>query len=634
MVANGGAYGKDIGVGTPDTGHRETTDGSPGLIHQGWDYSRKGASPSVASVGPFLTRERWACTLAEGCCSVIPEWLYLSIQPSKPHEPARPVYLVYRTGSSKPIRMVRKIHEAVSVIVLLLAVCAQAAHGQATTAPVVRPRMHTAPATAATIDTSEAMFATMCALYASGYESDVNPDGWSSFRTQTRERLRAQQGPAVDAIREFYKEHQFRDPASMLSRYVWFALVAGPAPKFQPVLKRDQLPPEVLDLEGFPELLTNYYTEQKIHALWRQVQPLYDKEIERLHDPVSSVLFVASTYLREVDPAKQRMFTIIVEPLVGRITNVRSFGDHYSIVLSGSNEIPLDVVRHAYLHFLLDPVPMMYSHVIAVKRPLYEIATRAPRLPADLLEDFPAWFAECTVRAVELKLKKMSPSEREVQLQNMDQDGFVMARPIFQGLTGYEQGEPTFQQYFPDLVRSIDVKAEQTRVAAIHFAPQPTAAEAKEFNQEDVAKKRARTPTTIPGDQEVIAALTEGEKKIAEKNPRAAEASFQSVLAKYPDQPRAWYGIGLVALMDHDADRAKRVFGRLTTGEHAATKDPMVMAWSHVYLARIYDDEGQLDRAKSEYQAAMDVQDAPAQAQRAAQKGLGDLALRRPSERP
>jgi Tfp pilus assembly protein PilF len=90
----------------------------------------------------------------------------------------------------------------------------------------------------------------------------------------------------------------------------------------------------------------------------------------------------------------------------------------------------------------------------------------------------------------------------------------------------------------------------------------------------------------------------------------------------------------MVAVLDHDADRAKDVFGRLTTGEHAASQDPLVMAWSHVYLARIFEDEGQLDRAKTEYQAVLNVQGAPTQAQQAAQKGLGDLALRKPTERP
>jgi tetratricopeptide (TPR) repeat protein len=527
--------------------------------------------------------------------------------------------------------MPRKISEKICVILLLVAACDRLCQAQA---PIQRPRPQAAPATAATIDTSEAMFATMCALYAAGYEGDVNADNWSAYRSQMRDRLRAQQGPAVDALKEFYRSHQFRDPAAMLSRFVWFGLVSGPAPKFRPVLRRDELPPDVLDLEGFSDILSNYYTEQKIGRMFREVQPLYDREIDRLHDPISQILFQSGTYLRAVvDPSMPKTFTIIVEPLVGRITNVRNFVDHYAIILSGSEEIPTDVVRHAYLHFLLDGLPLQYPHVIAVKRPLYEIAAKAPRLAPDLKDDLPSWFGECTVRAVEIKLKKMSPSEREAALQSSDADGYVLVRPIFIGLTEYEKTEPSFRDYFPDLVRAIDVKTEQTRVAAIQFARAQDAAQSKDLSSEVLARNRARV-TALPSDPEAIAALTEGEKKLSEKNPRAAESSFKSVLMKYPNQPRAWYGLGMVAVLDHDAERAKEVFGRLTTGQYAASQDPLVMAWSHIYLARIFEDEGQLDRAKSEYQAVLTVQGAPAQAQQAAQKGLGDMDLRKPSERP
>jgi TolA-binding protein len=527
--------------------------------------------------------------------------------------------------------MSRKSSVKICVILLGLAASTPFSRAQASSP---RPRPQAAPASTATVDVSEAMFTTMCALYAAGYESDINPDNWSAFRAQMRERLGKQQGPAVDALKEFYRSHQFRDPAAMLSRFVWFGLVSGPAPKFQPVLRRDELPPDVLDLEGFSDILSNYYKEQNIGGMWRQVQPLYNHEIEKMHDQVSQILFQASTYLRfVVDPAEPRTFTIIVEPLVGRITNVRNFQDHYAIVLNGSEALPIDVVRHAYLHYLLDPLPIRHAHVVAVKRPLYEIAAKAPRLAVSLQDDFPSWFGECTVRAVEIKLRKTSPSEREVALQTNDADGYVLVRPLFVALTDYEKGEPSFRDYYPDLIRGIDVKVELTRVAAIQFAPAQSAAQAKDLNTEDLARRRARV-TTLPGDQEAIAALTEGEKKLAEKNPRAAEASFKSVLAKYPNQPRAWYGLGMVAVLDHDAVRAKEVFGRLTSGEFAATQDPMVMAWSHLYLARILDDEGQLEQAKTEYQAVLSVQGAPAQAQQAAQKGLGDLGLRKPSERP
>jgi len=502
-------------------------------------------------------------------------------------------------------------------------------------APQPQRRARTAPQSTVSVDGSEAMFTTMCALLAAGFESNVSADHWTAFRAQMRERLRHQQGPAVEAMREFYRQHELRDPGATLSRYLWFGLVSGPSPGFQAVLRRDELPPEVIALEGFSEILSNYYQEQKIGQMWRQVQPIYEREVERLHDPVSQVVFVATGYLREIlEQSGQRTFAIVVEPLVGRITNVRNFGNHYALVLSGGEEIPTDVVRHAFLHFLLDQLPLMYPHVTAVKRSLFERAAAAPRLAPELKDDYASYFAECMVRAVELKLKRISPGEREAALNRDDEEGYVLVKPLFAALPKFENSEPSMKLFFPDLVRAIDVGAETKRLAAVKFAPAEAAKPDDEAASEEVARKRSAAPTTVPNDAEVLAALTEGERRIAEKNPRAAEASFQKVLAKYPDQARAWYGIGLVAMLDHDAARAKQVFGRLTVGEHAATEDPMVLVWSHVYLARIYDDEGNSEVAKTEYQSALAVQGGPDQAKQTAKKELAALSADKPVARP
>ncbi|PYU16529.1 MAG: hypothetical protein DMG37_02175 [Acidobacteria bacterium] len=501
-------------------------------------------------------------------------------------------------------------------------------------APPASLRTQSAPQNAVTVDGSEAMFTTMCALLAAGFESNVSADNWTAFRAQMRERLRQQQGPAVDAVRQFYRQHELRDPGATLSRYLWFGLVSGPAPAFQPILRRDELPPEVIALLGFSELLSSYYQEQKIGDLWRQVQPIYNREIQRLQEPLTQIVFTTTGYVREIlEPYSVRKFTIVVEPLVGRITNVRNFGDRYALVLSGGDDVPQDVVRHAFLHFMLDPLPLMYPHVIAVKRPLYETAAKAPRLESDLKDDFPSYFAECMVRAVELRMKRMSPGEREAALGRNDADGYVLVRPLVTALASFETSEPSMKRYFPDLIRSIDEKAEAKRIVAIQFAS-ADAAQADNAAAEAVARPKKVLPTTVPNDAEVIAALTEGERQIATKNSRAAEASFKKVLIKYPDQSRAWFGLGVVAYMDHDAARAKEVFGRLTTGEHAATGDPRVLAWSHVYLARIYDYEGNSSVAKTEYESALAVQGGPEEARQAAQKELATDANDKQVARP
>jgi hypothetical protein len=507
--------------------------------------------------------------------------------------------------------------------------------GPAVVRPVHPRNEAVAPQGAVSVDGSEAMFTTMCALLAAGFEADVSADHWSPYRGQMRAKLQAQQGPAVEALRQFYRQHQLNDPGAMLSRYLWFGLISGPAPRFTPTLRRDELPPEILVLEGFSEILSAYYSEQKIGLLWHQVQPVYTREIETLHEQVSQIVFVSTGYLRQiVDQSSPRTFTIVIEPLVGRITNVRNYGDHYAIVLSGGENIPTDLVRHAFLHYLLDPLPLRYPHVIVTKRPLFQAAAAAPRLAPDLRDDFPSYLAECMVRAVELKLKKMAPSERESALERDDVDGYVLVRPLYAGLAKFEASEPAMNLYFPDLIRGIDMATETKRIAALTYAPEERSPAKGELSTEEVARRRALQPVSLPNDSTAIADLTEGERNIAEKNPRAAEASFQRVLAKYPDQTRAWYGLGLVALLDHDAARAKEVFGRLTDGEHAAGQDPMVMAWSHIYLGRIYDDEGHADRAKSQFEAALGVQGLPERARDAAQRGLEVVNTEKPPTQP
>jgi predicted Zn-dependent protease len=228
----------------------------------------------------------------------------------------------------------------------------------------------------------------------------------------------------------------------------------------------------------------------------------------------------------------------------------------------------------------------------------------------------------------------MSPGERAAAIDTDDADGYVLVRPLFTALGNFERSEPSMRLFFPEMIRSIDVNAEVKRVQTVKFATASPAAKPDQTASEEVARRRKLAPSTIPNDPEAIAALTEGERRIAEKNPRAAESSFQRVLTKYPDQTRAWYGIGLVALMDHDGVRAKEVFGRLTSGEHAASDDPLVLAWSHIYLARIYDDEGHAEEAKAQYQEALAVTGSPDQARQAAQKGLAAFNAGKTAERP
>ena len=59
-------------------------------------------------------------------------------------------------------------------------------------APALPSRTEAPAENTVTVDGSEAMFTTMCALLASGFESNMSSDNWTTLRAQMRERLRQQ----------------------------------------------------------------------------------------------------------------------------------------------------------------------------------------------------------------------------------------------------------------------------------------------------------------------------------------------------------------------------------------------------------------------------------------------------------
>ena len=470
------------------------------------------------------------------------------------------------------------------------------------------------------VDTNHQVFATLCALQAAGFEKEVSDTAFHPLRRSLRSQLLRVQGPATDALRTYYAEHRMADPSATLSRHVSFALVVGPPPRFSYLLRRDELPPDVPPIEGFNEILANFYAEAKIDRLWSQVQPDYEKEMERLSPSVMQVVTTVSGYLRELlDPSIPRRFTVIVEPLIGARTNFRSYGRNYYVVVSPRAAPQVDEIRHAFLHFLLDPLPARYPNTVEAKRPVLEIAARAPRLPDSYRSSLSAWLTECLVRAVELKLRKLPPEQAMSAVAEAQADGYVLVGPFYRQLDVFQQAEPAMNFYYPDFLRGVRASEEVKRLEGIQFAAlAPATAESSESMDAGAGSGE---------NSELSLWLAEGDRAIASRDAAGAIAAFEKVLAKYPGQPRAVYGRAVAAVLQGDAERARELFTKLVrpathSGAAVEKPDALIRSWSHVHLGRIYDVEGERELALSEYRAALAVEGAPEAAKSAARRGL------------
>jgi hypothetical protein len=498
------------------------------------------------------------------------------------------------------------------------------AHGyaQAPAAKAPPPSAATQAHRSISVDTRLQLFAVLCALDAAGYESGAATTSDTPGRVQLRKRMLALEGPAVATLRKYYTEHALGDSGATFYRFVSFALVVGPPPDFKFELRRDDLPPEALSLDGFNAILANFYNEAKLDEVWKFYQPDYQRGVENLRAPVSDLVFTVSNYLREIIRSNSpRSFSVYVEPLAGGKTIFKTFGDQYTLVVRPSSDPPMDDIRHAFLHFILDPIAIRYRVQASKASPLLEFAARAPLLPVDLHDDFSAFFDECLVRAVELRLRRLSPAELAAAIDQAEGSGYVLVRPIYAGLSGFEKSEPAMGYYLPDLINGIDVGAEQRRLRGVKFADAAPAVEGPLESSRMAAKP---APSSKPLDDD----LAEGQRQISARNGAAAAASFERVLASHPDDQRATYGLAVASALQGKPDQARELFTKVIAAaqnplaDPNAHPDPSNLSWSHIYLGRMYDVEGKRDLAVLEYRAALAVAGAPDTARTAAQHGI------------
>ena len=485
------------------------------------------------------------------------------------------------------------------------------------------------------VQISEQVFATMCALDAAGFDADTSTLSEMPARRALRDVLLELHGPATEEVRSFYKEHAFADPAETLSRYITFALAIGAPPQFDFQFKREELPPDVLALDGFQPILALFYREARLDEQWVKIEPEYVRAVRRDDAELRRIVFTTNGYLRELIKPSARTFTVYVEPLAGNRANFRNFGDHYSIVIGAGTQFPTEQVQHAYLHFMLDRLPLRYRKDLDKKTELINAAGKAPRLPEVYRSDFVAFVDECFIKAVELRLKKLPAAQLEQAMRENDESGFILVRTFVADLQKFEKAEPAMEYYFPEIIAGIDVAAEEKRAKTIAFA----AAE-----ETPAAEAGGAAAHGAPAS-ELEVWLAQGDRDIAAQDGFSASEIFTKVLAKYPNEPRAIYGIAVASVLRKDVDEARENFERIVTMAAAApgapgssgssgtatgatgtaaatpTVDPRLVAWSHVYLGRIHDIEGDRDLAVNEYRAALAVEGAPGAARMAAQHG-------------
>ena len=461
------------------------------------------------------------------------------------------------------------------------------------------------------LDASPVLFTVLAAMNASGYDADLDSNANSPVRKQVRDLIAAKHLNSLEALQKFFAAHRQQNPTAELNQYISFALTLDGPPDFQSRMKPEEIPLDVRPLAGLDRLIAAFYQEAHLQDFWKQFQPAYDQVIAAYHSPVSKALLEANAYVRNPTSGyRGRRFQIYVD-LLGAPNQIqtRSYKDDYFVVVTSSPEPQVDQIRHAYLHYLLDPLALRYFEQLNRLKGLAEFAAPAPALDNAYKDDFVLMATECLIKAVESRLAH-SAADRQALADQALREGYVLTPALADGLALYERQEESLRMYYLDLIGQIDLAREDRRLEKVQFA-----------RDAGIKKAPPAPPPPAPVITGTAKTLADAEELYAKRDLGRARQSYLQVLEAPGEtalHAKAYYGLARIAALQKDPELAEKLFQK--TLELLPDKD--TESWAHLYLGRLADAAGDRGQAEKNYRAVLAIEGAPVSVKSAAEKEL------------
>ena len=470
-----------------------------------------------------------------------------------------------------------------------------------------------APAELGQLDASPTLFTVMAALSVAGYSADLSSPNNHPLRDQVRSELLKRNLPCQQALKDFFEAHRKRGggaDTAELAQYISFALSVKGPPDFSFGQRDVEIPPDAAPLKGFSSLLAAFYKEANIPDLWQRSQPAIDQYIARYHEPVLRAKSQVDAYLKELTNGfRGARFQIFIELLAApNQIQTRSYGVNYTIVVTPSPEPRTFDIRHAYLHYLLDPLATREKDVLDRKRPIADHALRAQALDQSFKDDFLLLTTESLIKAVEARLDRKPEGVQQALHQ-----GYILTPYFAEQLPLFEKDGQGMNLYYPEMVKAIDLFQEDKRLTDLEFdrePPKPAVVSAPALLPLGGAAK------TLDDAEQLYLARDKDKDNLEKAKKLYLEALLQT--GDPPMQAAAYYGLARVALLQKDPDAAEQLFHKALDSR----PEPQVKAWVLVYLGRLSLAAADGDQAAVYFQQALGVDGASDLARKAAADGL------------
>jgi predicted negative regulator of RcsB-dependent stress response len=492
------------------------------------------------------------------------------------------------------------------------------------------------------LQSSPQLFFMAAALNACGYDEGL--DDSAIVRKHVRDEINAALAKSEDArakrdkICLYIAQHRLSGSERDISQYVSLALYLSPPPAMETTVELPEMPPDSTQVVEIVPLLKDFAQAVDLNGIWLSVRRTYDDETNNLHDPLSKMIVSTNLYLKM--PASTyvgRRFVVLIEPMLSpKMANARIYGTDYVIVLSPVNgTIDMQNVRHVYLHYTIEP--LLYSRTNAIDRmqPIMKEVREAPLEFRYRSETVPL-VVECMIKAIEARTvntgipdyripagvdrsvlpryereriatQQKQETVRVAAVQHDMKQGFVLTQYFFEQLIQFEKDAASLRDTIGEMVYGMDVEQQ------VHRARQT------EFDQkaDDDILQRSK-PRTLTGLDLAEAKLAEGDIATANAMARKVLADKTDTLDSVAQEARADFILARVAIATGKPGEAIDDFQKTIS----TSKEPRLVAWSHIYLGRMLDLDCKRDQAVSEYQQALAARDGQQDTRLAAERGV------------
>jgi hypothetical protein len=489
---------------------------------------------------------------------------------------------------------------------------------------------------------SEPVFVMAAALNACGYDEGLEES--APVRKKIREEINQALANSEDARSKrdkvclYIAQHRMTGPERDIAQYISLALYLTPPPELEISDDLAEMPPDSTQVAEIVPLLKDFVAAVDLHGIWLATHRTYDEEADKLHDPLTKMIVGTNLYLKmPTSTYVGRRFVVVFEPQFSpHMVNARVYGSDYVVVVSPVNgQIRMNDVRHTYLHYMIEPLLLARATAVDRMQPILKEVRDSP-LEFRYRSDTVPLTIECLIKAIEARTmdtavpaykipagvdrSQLPRYEHELQVYQQKVDavrqatvnhdmtqGFVLTQYFYDQLIPFENDPASLSDTIGEMVYTMDIDQQVHRARQIEFD--------KESDGDVLTPSK---PRKLSGLDLAEARLAAGDVATASAMARQALAAENDSLEAMADSARADFILARVAILTGHSEDAINDFQKTL----AASKEPRLLAWSHIYLGRMLDLDCKRDEAVAEYKEALASRDGQQDTRLAAERGV------------